>query len=230
MDTIRDRIEAVRERIRSAALRCGRNPDSIRLVAVSKTFPVETVREAVDAGATILGENYIQEAREKIGALSSSPVSWHFIGRLQRNKAKYAVGLFDLIHSVDSMRLAEEIDSQARKAGKIQKILIQVNIGRDPAKSGAAAEETLSLAQEVSRFEALSVQGLMTMPPFFDDPQRVRPYFTALAELRDRIRSCRISGIGMDELSMGMTGDFEAAVECGATLVRIGTAIFGKRT
>lgn len=229
MDQIKGRIETVRERIRSAALRCGRNPDSVRLVAVSKTVPVETIREALEGGATVFGENYIQEAMEKISALSVYPLSWHFIGRLQRNKAKYAVGLFDLIHSVDSLRLAEEIDRQARKAGRIQKILLQVNIGRDPAKSGIPAEEALPLVQKIAGFQNLSVLGLMTMPPFFDDPQQVRPYFAALAELRDRIRSCKIPGVCMEELSMGMTGDFEAAVECGATMVRIGTAIFGKR-
>jgi pyridoxal phosphate enzyme (YggS family) len=187
------------------------------------------VQEAVAAGVSIVGENYIQEARDKIGALSDAPVSWHFIGHLQRNKAKYAVRLFDLIHSVDSLKLAGELDRQAGKTSKIQKILIQVNIGEDPAKFGTTAQDTLDLIRAISRFEHLSIQGLMTMPPFFDDPVRVRPCFEALARLRDDIRAAGIPRVFMEELSMGMTGDFETAIACGATLVRIGTAIFGSR-
>ena len=229
MNLLKDRLIHVEDRIRNAAEACGRTPDSVKLVAVSKTKPVEMVQEAVEAGVSILGENYIQEARDKINALPSCAASWHFIGHLQRNKAKYAVKLFDLIHSVDSLKLAREIDHQAKKINKIQKILIQVNIGEDPAKSGAAAKETFELVRQVSRLENLSIQGLMTIPPFFDDPQRVRPCFIALAKLRDDIRSEDIPNIGMEALSMGMTGDFETAIECGATLVRIGTAIFGRR-
>ena len=229
MDSLKDRLEHVHDRIRKAAEACGRTPDSVKLVAVSKTKPVEMIQEAVEAGVSILGENYLQEARDKINTLPACPVSWHFIGHLQRNKAKYAVKLFDLIHSVDSLKLAREIDHQAKKIDKIQKILIQVNIGEDPAKSGAAAKETLELVRRVSRFENLSIQGLMTIPPFFDDPQRARPCFVALAKLRDDIRSANIANTSMEALSMGMTGDFETAIECGTTLVRIGTAIFGRR-
>ncbi|MBW1698460.1 MAG: YggS family pyridoxal phosphate-dependent enzyme [Deltaproteobacteria bacterium] len=229
MHEIKDRLKEVKERIRKAALACGRDPLSVKLVAVSKTMPVEKIRCAIEAGVTILGENYVQEARKKIDALSSYPVSWHFIGHLQTNKAKYAVRLFDLIHSVDSEKLAREIDRQAKKANKIQQVLIQVNIGKDPAKSGTAAENTIRLLREICHLENISVQGLMTMPPFFDDPEKVRPYFVAMSELRDQIRQENIPNISMDELSMGMTGDFEVAIECGATLVRIGTAIFGKR-
>jgi len=228
MDQIRDRIEAVRIRIRKAAERCGRDPATVGLVAASKTKPVEMIREAVAGGVHLLGENYIQEAREKIRALSDGAVSWHLIGHLQTNKAKYAVRLFDLIHSVDTLKLAGELDKEARKIDKIQPILIQVNIGEDPAKSGAAAQETQNLIREVSLLKNLSVRGMMTIPPFFDDPERVRPYFKALSDLRDRI-SGTIAHVSLKELSMGMTGDFEVAIECGATLVRIGTAIFGIR-
>ena len=226
---LKKRLESIEDRIKKAAESCGRNPESVRLVAVSKTMPVERVREAIQAGVTILGENYIQEAGDKISALSVYPVSWHFIGHLQRNKVKYAVKLFDLIHSVDSLKLAQEVNKQAKNHNKTQQILIQVNIGEDPSKSGTATEGTLQLVQNVSRFENLSVRGLMTMPPFFDDPERVRPCFEELAKLRDLIAAESIPNVAMDELSMGMTGDFEVAIACGATLIRIGTAIFGRR-
>jgi pyridoxal phosphate enzyme (YggS family) len=229
MDSLKDRLVHVQDRIRKAAETCGRAPDSVKLVAVTKTKPIEMIKEAVAAGVYVLGENYIQEARDKFNGLSSDTVSWHFIGHLQRNKAKYAVKLFDLIHSVDSLKLAREIDHQAKKIDKIQKILIQVNIGEDPAKSGTAAKETLELVRRISRWENISIKGLMTIPPIFDDPQRARPCFVALEKLRDDIRSEHIPSTSMEELSMGMTGDFETAIECGATLVRIGTAIFGRR-
>ena len=226
---IKDRLKTLRARIRKAAEACGRSPEEIRLVAVTKTMPVAKVRDAIDAGVTILGENFVQQAEDKINALSSYPVSWHFIGHLQRNKAKYAVRLFDLIHSVDSLKLAQELDKQAKKLNKTQPILIQVNIAAESSKSGAAVEETLQLLWDISRLENLSVRGLMTMPPFFDDPERTRPYFIALAKLRDQVQSQSIPNVAMDDLSMGMTGDFEVAIACGATLVRIGTAIFGRR-
>jgi pyridoxal phosphate enzyme (YggS family) len=212
-----------------AAIGCGRNPETIRLVAVSKTVPVEKVKEAIEAGVSILGENYIQEAREKINALSSYPVSWHFIGHLQTNKAKYVVKLFDLIHSVDSLKLAREINKQAGKINKVQKILIQVNIGEENSKSGVSSNDAEILIREISHLQNLSVKGLMALPPFYSNPERVRTYFSATRELRDQIKKKNISNISMDELSMGMTGDFEVAIEEGSTLVRIGTAIFGKR-
>ena len=222
-------IETVRERIRAAAEAAGRAPESVRLVAVSKTVPAERVRGAVAAGLTLLGENYIQEARDKIAALADLSVSWHFIGHLQRNKAKYAVRLFELIHSVDSLKLARELDKEAAKHGTVQDILIQVNTGKEASKSGVYAEEALALAREAGRLDHLAVRGLMTLPPYFNAPEKVRPYFRALRELRDRIQAEALPGVAMDELSMGMTGDFEAAIQEGATLVRIGTAIFGER-
>jgi len=226
---LKQRLQHVRERIRQACESCGRDADSVRLVAVSKTIAAETVREAIEAGVTILGENYVQEAREKFKALVQYPVSWHFIGHLQSNKAKYAVRLFDLIHTVDSLKLARELDRQAKKVDKIQPILIQVNISGEDTKSGISAEETPGLVSEISRLENLSIKGLMTMPPYFYQPEKVKPFFAALRELRDRIKQQSLSDVSLEELSMGMTGDFEVAIEEGATLVRIGTAIFGER-
>jgi len=229
MIKLKTRLENVLNRIKNAALACGRDPETIRLVAVSKTIPADMVKEAIEAGVKILGENYIQETRKKFDALSSYPVSWHFIGHLQTNKAKYAVRLFDLIHSVDSLKLAHELNKQAKKINKIQEILIQVNISMESTKSGIYEQDALGLIQDISRLENLSVKGLMTMPPFFDEPERARPYFSALRKLRDQIKKESIPNIATDELSMGMTGDFEAAIDQGASLVRIGTAIFGKR-
>jgi len=226
-------FEKVKERIFQAAVRCGRDPGSVRLVTVSKTMPVEIVRAAVAAGVTILGENYIQEARSKIELLSTNALSWHFIGHLQTNKARYAVRLFDLIHSVDSLRLARELNKEAGKIKKTQPVLIQVNIGKEASKSGVSAEDIKKLVEEVIQLENLSLRGLMTMPPFFNDPEKARPFFSLLRDLRDRIckeiEPALNRNNSLDELSMGMTGDFETAIECGATLVRVGTAIFGER-
>jgi pyridoxal phosphate enzyme (YggS family) len=226
---LKQRLENIKERIRRVADSCNRDPDSIRLVAVSKTVAADTVKAAIEAGATILGENYVQEAREKFDALVHYQVSWHFIGHLQSNKAKYAVRLFDLIHSVDSLKLARALDKEAKKVDKIQPILIQVNISGEDTKSGISAAEAPGLISEVSQLENLSLKGLMTMPPYFYQPEKVRPYFAALRKLRDRLMDQSIPNVSMDELSMGMTGDFEVAIEEGATLVRIGTAIFGER-
>jgi pyridoxal phosphate enzyme (YggS family) len=226
---LKHRIEQVKKRIKDTAKACKRPMASIRLVAVSKTMPAEVVRDAIEAGILDLGENYIQEAKEKINALAAYPVTWHFIGHLQSNKARYAVRLFDLIHSVDSLKLAQELNKYAKKNDKIQAILIQVNVAKEVSKSGVYVEDTLHLLREVSRLENIAVKGLMTMPPFFNAPQKARPYFAALRELRDHIKLEAISNISMDELSMGMTGDFETAIEEGATIVRIGTAIFGDR-
>jgi hypothetical protein len=198
-------------------------------VAVSKTVPVEKIREGIVAGVVDLGENYVQEAREKIETLADQPLTWHLIGHLQSNKAKYAARLFDLIHSVDSVKLARALDKEARKNSKLQPVLIQVNIAGEQTKSGVSEAEAVELVQQVSRLENLSVRGLMTMPPYFNAPEKVRPYFRRLRELRDRIAAMNLPGVSMDELSMGMTGDFEAAIEEGATMVRIGTAVFGER-
>jgi len=226
---LKDRLERVHERIKKAADDCNRPVDSIRLIAVSKTMPAEIVKEAIEAGVTDLGENYIQEAREKINTLATAPVNWHYIGHLQSNKAKYAVRLFDLIHSVDSLKLAQELNKYAQKNDKIQSILVQVNVAKEESKSGVFVENTFELLKNISQLANISVKGFMTMPPYFNAPEKVRPFFAALRELRDRIRAQHIPNIAMDELSMGMTGDFEAAIQEGATMVRIGTAIFGER-
>ncbi len=230
---MKEKIKEILNRINKAASSCGRNSEKIRLVAVTKTVPVEKIREAASSGISVIGESYIQEARNKYDILSGAPVSWHFIGHLQTNKAKYAVKMFDLIHSVDSVKLAEELDIQAKKINKIQNILIQVNIGREETKSGINEEDVPDFIKEAARFQNISVKGLMVIPPFFDDPEIVRPYFSSLRRLQSKIRnsiaSNSIQGVLMNELSMGMSGDFEAAIEEGSTLVRIGTAVFGER-
>jgi len=225
---LKKRLESVKGRINKAALKCNRAPESIHLVAVSKTVPANRVKEAIQAGVTTLGENYVQEARNKFDALGIYPASWHFIGHLQSNKAKYAVRLFDLIHSVDTLKLARELNKQAKKINKIQDILVQVNIGQESSKSGSDMDNSANLIKDMVLFENLSVKGLMAMPPFFNDPEKTRPYFMALRKLRDQIQKDS-PDVMLDELSMGMTGDFEVAIEEGATLVRIGTAIFGER-
>jgi PLP dependent protein len=226
---VRDRLARVLARIELAALGSGRPPGDIRLVAVGKTHPVDAIEAAIEAGAAIVGENYVQEARAKFDALAHRPAQWHFIGHLQSNKAKHAVRLFELIHTVDSIKLGSELDRQARKAGKVQDVLIQVNLAGEGRKAGVAQGDAPELARRLGTLENIQVRGLMTIPPYFDDPERARPCFAALRELRDHLRALAIPGIEMSELSMGMTGDFEAAIEEGATLVRIGSAIFGER-
>jgi len=226
---LKDRLERVQERIRQAAEACHRPESDIRLVAVSKTMPVEIVKEAIETGMTDFGENYIQEAREKITTLSAYPVTWHYIGHLQSNKAKYAVRMFDLIHSVDSLKLAKALDKYAKNIDKVQDILVQVNVAKEDSKSGVYGEDTLQLVREAARLENIAVKGLMTMPPYFNAPDKARPFFAALRHLRDQIKNETIPNIAMEELSMGMTGDFEVAIAEGATMVRVGTAIFGER-
>lgn len=226
---MKEHLDRVKKRITDAAIAGGRQPGAIRLVTVSKTVDTARMAEAIEAGADILGESYIQEARDKFQALYDQPVQWHFIGHLQSNKAKYAVRMFELIHSVDSLKLAMALDKEARKNSKVQDILIQVNISGEESKSGIEKTDANDLVMQISRLENVQVKGLMTMPPFFDAPEKARPFFRQLARLRDRIVEHNIAGVSMEELSMGMTGDFEVAIEEGATLVRVGTAIFGAR-
>lgn len=228
MNQISQNLEEIKKRIQEAALGSGRDPAEVRLVAVTKTVTLDRLQEAVAAGHSLFGENYVQEAKRKIAALGPG-LTWHFIGHLQSNKAKAAVEAFDLIHSVDRVRLAQTLEQAAAKQGKVQKILLQVNLAGEASKSGTAPEAAQDLLRKISEMPHLEVRGLMTMPPWFDDPERVRPYFRALRELRDRLRDLRLGDSDLPELSMGMTGDFEAAVAEGATLVRIGTAIFGAR-
>jgi len=225
MSRIAHNLEEVRRRIAAAAHKAGRDPAAVSLVAVSKTVDEGRIREALAAGQNIFGENYLQEAKAKIEALGPG-AGWHFIGHLQSNKAKAAVALFEMIHGADSLKLAQALDAAAAQRGKVQDILIQVNLAGEESKSGAAPEAIPELFREISRLPHLRVVGLMTMPPFLD-PEAVRPYFRALRDLRDRLLQLDLGPL--PELSMGMSGDFEAAVEEGATLVRVGTAIFGKR-
>ena len=225
MSGFQERLASVRAGIAAAAARSGRSPEAVTLVAVSKTISVEGIREALSAGVRILGENRVQEAREKI-ALLPGLASWHLIGHLQSNKAKLAVQLFDCIHSLDSVRLAEDLDRHAEATGKIQRCLIEVNVGEEAQKSGAPEAEVRQILEAARRLPHLTIEGLMAVPPFLDDPEDVRPFFRRLRLLRDTLRQ---EGFSLEALSMGMTHDFEVAVEEGATLVRIGTALFGPR-
>lgn len=226
---IAENIKTIRKRLAEAAARAGRNPESIRLMAVSKTVEPERIREAIDAGITALGENYVQEAREKIPALGHE-VQWHMIGHLQTNKAKYVVNLFDWIHSVDRLELACELDRRAGQNNRNLNILMEVNVSGETSKSGAEPSAVLDLVRRISVLPNLSIRGLMTMPPYSDDPETSRPYFVALRELRDSLAAAAIPGVSMEELSMGMTDDFEVAIEEGATIIRVGRAIFGARS
>lgn len=226
--SIADNLLQIREQMRIAAERAGRDPGSVKLVAVSKTQPAEAVAAAVAAGQGLFGENYVQEFLDKARQLPDS-VEWHFIGSLQSNKVKYLAGLTSLIHSVDRISLAREIDRQWEKSGKGCDILLQVNISGEETKSGTTAAGVIELAREAAALPHLRIRGLMTMPPFFDEPERARPYFRELRRLAERIEAEKIPGVVMEELSMGMSGDFEVAIEEGATLVRVGTAVFGER-
>ena len=221
-------LKQVMDRIAAAAKRAHRDPSSIKLVTVTKTVDQDRIRQAVTAGATILGENRVQEAKEKIERLGRI-ASWHLIGRLQTNKAKYAVKLFDLIHSVDNLDLAQELDKQAEKIGKKQDILIEVNIAGEAQKSGVEVVNAVSLVRDAARFSHLAIKGLMTIPPFSEHAEDSRQYYRKMRELAQEIGREHIPGVSMSELSMGMSGDFEVAIEEGATLVRVGTAIFGDR-
>ncbi len=236
MSSIKDNLSRVQERIERAAQRAGRDPKEIKLVAVSKTVEVARIREAVEAGVSILGENYVQEAQKKIEEIGRPActdrfgevrsVAWHFIGHLQSNKAKYAVRLFDMIHSLDSLPLAEELNRRAERSNARFKVLIEVNISGEATKFGEDEEKVRSLAQKVLDLDHLSLEGLMTMPPYFESPEMSRPYYVRLRELKEKMVK---EGIPMKELSMGTSNDFEIAIEEEATYVRVGTAIFGPR-
>ena len=223
-------ISSIYKRISHAAMRAGRNPEEVKLIAVTKTVTVQQIKEAIDAGLRTLGENRIQEAKAKIEELSAGStmpsVSWHLIGHLQKNKVKYAVRLFDLIHSLDSAELAEELNSQAEKTGKVQEVLMEVKLSPEETKHGVAKTKLPELLKMAQPLKYLKLRGLMTVPPFFDSPEEARPYFRELRKLRDEAEA---AGYHLPELSMGMSNDFEVAIEEGSTMVRIGTAIFGER-
>ncbi len=225
---IQDNIRLIRDRITAACERSGRDPEAVRLVAVSKIKPAALVEEAFAAGQRVFGESYVQELMDKTAEVRS-PVEWHFIGGLQSNKVKYLRGKVSLIHSVDRFSLAREIDRQWGKLEKSADILLQVNLGEEESKSGAAEENIEELVRKVATLPRVRIRGLMSLPPFSEDPEEVRPYFRRLRDLSEKIRDGAVPGVEMRELSMGMSHDFEVAVEEGATLVRIGTAIFGER-
>ncbi len=210
-------------------MRAGKDPSAVKLLAATKTVAVARIKEAVSCGLHLFGENYIQEARSKVGEFGPE-VGWHFIGRLQNNKAKYAVRLFDLIHSLDSEPLAMELARRAAAIPRVMPVLVEVNLGSEKAKGGISEQDLPAFLNKVAALPNLLICGLMTMPPFFDDPEAARAYFRRLRGLREELQPCMPSHVRLDELSMGMTGDFEAAIEEGATIVRIGQALFGPRT
>jgi pyridoxal phosphate enzyme (YggS family) len=226
---IGENIMRVRERIAAACGRSGRRPEDVRLIAISKTVPPERIREAYEAGLRDFGENRVQEAKAKRPALSDLTVTWHLVGHLQTNKARPARELFHWFHALDSFRLAERLDGSVVCSGDRLPVLLEVNLGEEETKAGVQEEEVCALAEQVSRLNTLILRGLMVLPPFFDDPEQVRPFFRRLRELAAKIDSARLPNVSMQELSMGMSHDFEVAIEEGATIVRVGTAIFGPR-
>ncbi len=217
------------ERIAVAAAKVGRDAREVRLLAASKSQPVDSLRAALAAGVALVGENYVQEAQEKKNQLAEAKVEWHMIGHLQRNKAKLAVELFDVVESLDNLALARELDNEAAKRGKIVRALIEVNLAGEESKSGIAKGEVSGLMEKISGLAHVRVQGLMTVPPFRENLEEVRPYFRELRELRDSLNSLNSPHERLNELSMGMTHDFTVAIEEGATIVRVGTALFGPR-
>jgi len=231
--SISENIAGVRERIADAARRVGRRSEEVALMAVSKTHPPERIREAHAAGLRLFGENRVQEFAGKAAALAGlAGAEWHMIGHLQTNKAGKTAELFSAVDSVDSVKLAEKLDAAARSIGKKLSVLIEINVGGEAAKSGAAPDsrELEELLLAAPGFEALAFRGLMTVPPFTDDPEGARPYFRKLRELRDAIAVRKLPAVGTHVLSMGMSHDFEVAIAEGSTCVRVGTAIFGERT
>jgi pyridoxal phosphate enzyme (YggS family) len=233
MPTIAENIEAVRERIAAGAARAGCDPSEITLVAVSKTRPASLVREAFEAGQTVFGENYAQEMRDKAAELGDLDVKWHFIGHLQKNKAKYVAPCASMVETVDSVEIAHALSQRVVNIEgaktKILDCLIEVNIGDEVSKSGVLTKEVVLLAHDISCIENLALKGLMIIPPFDADPEKGRPYFRKLKELMEKINSTANLPCPLTELSMGMSHDYEVAIEEGATIVRIGTAIFGER-
>ena len=230
--SIAENLAQVRERLDAAAHRTGRRSEDIALMAVSKTFPTERIREAYAAGLRLFGENRVQEFAGKTDSLRDlHGAAWHLIGHLQTNKAAKAVELFTAVDSVDSLRLAQKLNASAQQLGKKLAVLIEINVGGEAAKSGVAPEsrELEDLLLAAPELEHLELAGLMTVPPFADDPREARPYFRKLRELRDQIAARRLPAIDMHTLSMGMSHDFEVAIEEGSTCVRVGTAIFGER-
>lgn len=229
-EEFRDRLQRVREKIAAAISRANRRPEDVKLVAVSKTHPPEMIRAALAAGLTDFGENRVQEAEEKVPQVGRDKAHWHLIGHLQSNKARRAVELFDVIHSLDSAALAQRLNRYCLELHRSElPVLIQVDLAREATKSGATEDQLNQIIETVRQSTALRLIGLMTLPPFFVDGEQTRPFFQRLRELRDEFRKQGLFGDQPGELSMGMTHDYEIAIEEGATMLRIGTAIFGER-
>jgi PLP dependent protein len=222
-------LDAIRRQIAETCRRCGRDPASVGLVAVSKRQPAAAVLEAAAAGQRMFGENYVQELLAKQQEVPAA-LDWHFIGALQSNKVKYLQGKVGLIHSVDRLGLAEEISRQWGKAGGCAEILIEVHLGEEASKAGVAPGELEALVRRIAPLPHLRIRGLMALPPYLEDPEAVRPYFRRLRQLAEELNALNLPGVAMEELSMGMSHDFAVAIEEGATLVRVGTAIFGARS
>jgi PLP dependent protein len=216
------------DRIGEAALKAGRNPQEIKLLAATKSQSTESIRAAIAAGVRLIGENYVQEAEHKRQSIAE-PVEWHMIGHLQRNKVQLALKTFDLVQSLDSPALALELEKEGKKRGKTVRVLIEVNLGDEQSKSGLAQDEVVELLRHVGELAHLRVEGFMAVPPFKENPEEVRPFFIALKNLQMELQSLKIPNVMLNELSMGMTHDYPVAVEEGATIVRVGTALFGPR-
>jgi pyridoxal phosphate enzyme (YggS family) len=227
MNSIAENLDRVREQIATASVKSGRSANDVELVAITKTHPAEKVREAIEAGQTLFGESRVQEARAKIPELPSN-VHWHFVGHLQKNKIRHALPLFELIHSVDSLPLAQEVDRIAQEEGLHPRVLLEVNVAGEGSKFGFGTETLREQMEQLLALPRLSILGLMTIPPLAEEAQASRKYFIQLRELRDRLQT--EFRVDLAQLSMGMTQDFPIAVEEGATLVRVGTAIFGERS
>jgi hypothetical protein len=226
---IEQNLLSVIGRIERASRKAGRDPIEITLVAASKTVDVKRVKEAINAGIAVLGENYVQEAQEKISKTKRHKAKWHFIGHLQKNKAKLAVQLFDMIETIDSPELAAEISKKAKTANKVVDILIEVNLAKEKTKAGIDPKKLQKTVVKIAALQNVKIKGLMAIPPYFEDPEMARPYFITLRRLAERINKERIPGVFLHELSMGMSHDFTVAIEEGATIIRVGTAIFGER-
>ena len=224
--SVYDNFIKVNERILQACRRTGRDPQEIKLVAVTKSVAIKQVKEAIDAGVRLFGENYVQEAEPKIKKVKLTTVKWHFIGHLQKNKAATAVGLFDMIHSVDKLGLAKELN---KRTDEPLQVLMQVNIGDEKTKRGVSIAEAPELAREIGKLKKIVLRGLMAIPPYQEDAEMTRPYYTTLRRVAERINRERVPGVLLSELSMGMSHDFEVAIEEGATFIRVGTALFGER-
>ncbi len=225
---IKENLELVEKNIVSACEKTGRDRSEVTLIAVSKTKPVSDIRQAMDCGITVFGENKVQEIRDKTDEIKE-PLSWHMIGHLQANKVKYLPGRVCMIHSVDNVKLAAEIEKQFAKTDEVIDVLIEVNMAQEESKFGLSAEQVPDFVKEISQNPHLNIRGLMTIAPYTEDAESNRVYFKGLRELKDKINEMNISGVNMDTLSMGMTGDYQVAIEEGATFVRVGTGIFGER-